>query len=215
MSTPKTGGSFPGKFCFFLRGASPKKGSLGTLRLRHILAEDGCKESQVALAKSLLTIPSSNFEERSCNAQLAVYWLLQAAEKGQEEAYLLLKDCVSSGIGINAKNHPKIEKCLNFTEEEKISRRIAFSLFQAIMSDTEDLVPEHIFREKIDLILKEESVEKLSTKTADDPPLLQQQPYQPKIDQSSLRNQAHVSFSEVVNSVQSCLEELFLIKDIM
>ncbi|GFR28203.1 wolframin [Trichonephila clavata] len=180
-------------------------GSLGTLRLRHILAEDGCKESQVALAKSLLTIPSSNIEERSCNAQLAVYWLLQAAEKGQEEAYLLLKDCVSSGIGINAKNHFKIEKCLNFTEEERISRRIAFSLFQAIMSDTEDLVPEHIFREKIDLILKE-SVEKLSTKAADDPPLLQQQPYQPKIDQSSLRNQAHVSFSEVVNSVQSCLE---------
>ncbi|GFT69930.1 wolframin [Nephila pilipes] len=181
-------------------------GSLGTLRLRHILAEDGCKESQVAVAKSLLTIPSNNFEERSFNAQLAVYWLLQAAEKGQEEAFLLLKDCVSSGIGINAINHPEIEKCLNLREEERISRRIAFSLFQAIMSDTEDLVPEHIFREKIDLILKEECLEKLSTKTADEPSLQQQLPGQQKIDQSSLRNQAHVSFSEVVNSVQSCLE---------
>ncbi|KAF8790277.1 Wolframin like protein [Argiope bruennichi] len=181
-------------------------GSLGTFRLRHILAEDGCKESQVALAKSLLTIPSNNFEERSFNAQLAVYWLLQAAEKGQEEAFSLLKECVSGGVGINARNHPEIEKCLKFSDEEKISRRVAYSLFEAIMSDTEDLVPEQVFREKIETILKEESKEKLSAKAAEDPPLPQQQPCQKKIDEASLRNQAHVSFSEVVNSVQSCLE---------
>ncbi|GBL79601.1 Wolframin [Araneus ventricosus] len=181
-------------------------GSLGTFRLRHILAEDGCKESQVALAKSLLTIPSNNFEERSFNAQLAVYWLLQAAEKGQEEAFSLLKECVSAGVGINARNHSEIEKCLKFSEEEKISRRVAYSLFEAIMSDTEDLVPEQVFQEKIETILKEESKEKLSAKTAEDLPLPQQQPCQKKIDEASLRNQAHVSFSEVVNSVQSCLE---------
>ncbi|GIY86103.1 wolframin [Caerostris darwini] len=181
-------------------------GNLGTFRLRHILAEDGCKESQVALAKSLLTIPSNNFEERSFNAQLAVYWLLQAAEKGQDEAFSLLKDCVNCGVGINARNHPEVEKCLNFSEEEKVSRKVAFSLFQAIMSDTEDLVPEHILREKIEFVLKEESRETLSTKITEDLPFPQQQPCQTKFDDASLRNQAHVSFSEVVNSVQSCLE---------
>ncbi|XP_054721769.1 wolframin-like [Uloborus diversus] len=179
--------------------------NLGTLRLRHILAEDGCKESQVALAKSLLTNPASTSEEREFNSQLAVHWLLQAAKEGQEEAVSILRECANAGIGTNAVNYLEIEKCLKYTEEEKISRRVASSIFRAIMSDTEDVISEEIFREQTEKILQEENEFSIA-KTDNDDLMQHKEPCLKKSEEPFLRTQTHVSFSEVVNSVQSCLE---------
>lgn len=224
---------------------------LGTFRLRYVLAEDGCRESQLVLAKILLSNLSDISEERHFNAQLAVFWLLQAVKKGQNEAFKLLKDCSELDIGTSVINKSEIEKCLKFNEEERLARKVAYFIFRAIMSDTEDLVSEDVFRQNIDLIFKEsksnvsstsedlqkkddESTlwnrppqkkhdspplkkpdDKPSSKTTDDSPthkitnepiLLQKPVFQTTTTETSLRSQAHVSFNEVVSSVQSCLE---------
>lgn len=183
----------------------------GTIRLRYQLAEDGCKESQVALARCLLTSPINSLDERNFNAQLAVYWLLQAANKGQEEAITLLRDCANAGVGITTRNSFEVEKCLKYSEIEVTSRRVASSVFCAIMSDTEDIFSEDSFREKIERILQDDSDDQLlsSIDEGSSPMKEKLQPKQSsecKQSDVNIESQPHISFSEVVNSVQTCLE---------
>lgn len=178
----------------------------GTIRLRYQLAEDGCKESQVALAKCLLTSPINSVEERNFNAQLAVYWLLQAAKNGQEEAFVLLKDCANAGVGINTRNSFEVEKCLKYSDIEIISRRITFAIFRAIMSDTEDLLSEESFREKIDRILQDDNKEYFTSSLNEGSSQTPEKSTTKQPEDISIQDQPHISFSEVVNSVQTCLE---------
>ncbi|KAG8182673.1 hypothetical protein JTE90_012909 [Oedothorax gibbosus] len=232
---------------------------LGTFRLRYAFAEDGCRNSQVVLAKLLLDNISNTSEEKSFNAQLAVYWLLQAAKKGHNEAFDLLKDCLHFDIGTRLISKADIENCLNFSQEERIAREVTYSLFREIMSDTEDVITETVLRENVDLVFKQNK-RKLSptpqdnesslwnrptSKKNDSPPLTKTNESQgslkkspvplslspkksddsddsdktsstsfllknPVIDSMAneeiLQSQAHVSFNEVMSSVQSCLE---------
>ncbi|XP_015924484.1 wolframin [Parasteatoda tepidariorum] len=181
-------------------------GADSTIRLRHTLAKDGCKESQITLAKYLLTVVSNCPAERDFNAQSAIYWLLQAVKTGQEEAFLLLEECFKTGVGINAVNCSEIEKCLRFSKEEKFARKIAFSIYRAIMSDTEELIPSDIFGDKIELIFQRKNPENLCDESKDNSSqMISETLCQTKIEESS-QDQKCVSFSEVVSSVQTCLE---------
>ena len=80
-------------------------------QLRSQLAEDGCSESQVTVAKALLNETSLLGDEESSkgarknNQELAVFWLHKASEQGSEEALEILKECYDNGIG-------KYSRCL-------------------------------------------------------------------------------------------------------
>lgn len=134
----------------------------GTFRLRYQLAEDGCTESQVVLAKGLLSEPVNSKEEQFLNAELAVYWLILAAEKGHEEALLLLKECSYTSFGISFRNRFRVEKCLRLTEIEKISHRVGHRIHRSVMSDVEDSIAEDTFQERVQVILGMEKKDLLS-----------------------------------------------------
>lgn len=134
----------------------------GTFRLRYQLAQDGCLESQVVLAKGLLSEPVNSKEEQFLNAELAVYWLILAAEKGHQEALLLLKECNYTGAGITFRNRGRAEKCLGLTEIEKISRRVGHRIYRSVMSDVEDSIAEDTFQERVQEILGLENQDLLS-----------------------------------------------------
>lgn len=159
---------------------------LGTFRLRYVFAEDGCRDSQVILAKLLLANISNTSEEKSFNAQLAVYWLLQAANKGDHEAFELLKDCLQFEIGTRLISKADIEYCLNFSQEERIARRVSYSFFRAIMSDPDDVIPEDVLRENAELIIQQNK-RKLSPTPQEDESSLWNRPPAKKNDSPPLK----------------------------
>ncbi|XP_013784410.1 wolframin-like [Limulus polyphemus] len=98
--------------------------------LRYHLAEEGCKESQVSVAKNLL---SDSARGNDCeSAEIAVYWLLRAAVEEHEEARELLDECYKSGIGITEKNREKVENCLGRSQNEKAANKIGSKLFSSV-----------------------------------------------------------------------------------
>ncbi|XP_076313186.1 wolframin ER transmembrane glycoprotein wfs1 [Tachypleus tridentatus] len=98
--------------------------------LRYHLAEEGCKESQVSIAKNLLSDSARGNDYES--AEVAVYWLLRAAVEEHEEARELLDECYKGGIGITDKNREKIEKCLGRSHDEKAANRVGNKLFSSV-----------------------------------------------------------------------------------
>ncbi|KAF4533150.1 hypothetical protein B566_EDAN001692 [Ephemera danica] len=95
------------------------------------LAEDGCPEAQVALAKQLLE-ETAAVEEKEENARLAVYWLIKASEQGHLDATDILKHCLEIGQGITEHNFLDVQACLNMSQEEKLARRAARQLFNSL-----------------------------------------------------------------------------------
>lgn len=103
------------------------------------LAEDGCPESQVILAKHLLEENPDNPVNQEEKARLGVYWLIKASEKGHEEATRMLQNCLDTGRGISEHNVDDVRASLNMTQGEKVSREAARELFSRL-SQGEDFV---------------------------------------------------------------------------
>ncbi|KAK0090434.1 hypothetical protein PV325_000098 [Microctonus aethiopoides] len=120
---------------WFLHGEP--RGSLRGLRSR--LAEDGCAESQVVLAKRLLEERCELDVDKEENAKLGVYWLTKASEQGNIEATEILRNCFASGHGITEHNYYDAKTCLEMSQGEKLARRAARELFTSL-SNGEDFV---------------------------------------------------------------------------
>lgn len=103
------------------------------------LAEDGCPESQVILAKHLLEQNCDDRVNQEEKARLGVYWLIKASEKGHQEATKMLQECLETGRGISEHNVDDVRTCLNMTQGEKVSREAARELFSRL-SQGEDFV---------------------------------------------------------------------------
>lgn len=113
--------------------------SRGVQRLGSQLAEDGCPDSQVVLAKQLLDETCDVDDDQEENARLGVYWLIKASEQGHEEATNILRHCLETGQGISEHNYLDVKACLDMSQEEKIAQRAARELF-ATISDGEDFI---------------------------------------------------------------------------
>ncbi|KYN39509.1 Wolframin, partial [Trachymyrmex septentrionalis] len=113
------------------------KGSLRRLRSR--LAEDGCPESQVILAKQLLEEQCELDVDKEENAKLGVYWLTKASEQGNLEATDILRKCLATGRGITEHNYYDVKSCLDMTQDEKLARRAAREMFMSL-SNGEDFI---------------------------------------------------------------------------
>lgn len=113
--------------------------SRGVQRLGSQLAEDGCPDSQVVLAKQLLDETCDVDDDQEENARLGVYWLIKASEQGHEEATNILRHCLETGQGISEHNYLDVKACLDMSQEEKLAQRAARELF-ATISDGEDFI---------------------------------------------------------------------------
>ncbi|XP_011138698.1 wolframin isoform X2 [Harpegnathos saltator] len=107
-------------------------------RLRSQLAEDGCPESQVVLAKQLLEERCDDIDKEE-NAKLGVYWLTKASEQGNLEATDILRKCLATGRGITEHNYCDVKNCLDMTQYEKLARRAAKEMFTSL-SNGEDYI---------------------------------------------------------------------------
>ncbi|XP_076295435.1 wolframin ER transmembrane glycoprotein wfs1 isoform X2 [Lasioglossum baleicum] len=125
-------------------------GPRGSLRrLRSQLAEDGCPESQVVLAKQLLEERCDVDKEE--NAKLGVYWLTKASEQGNLEATDILRKCLASGRGITEHNYYDVKNCLDMTQDEKLARRAAREMFTSLSNGEDFITTEQLQRRMRDL----------------------------------------------------------------
>lgn len=116
----------PGRKQWTLHG----DGTRGSLRrLRSQMAEDGCPESQVVLAKQLLEERCDLEVDKEENAKLGVYWLTKASEQGNLEATEILKQCLATGRGITEHNYYDVKNCLDMTQDEKLAKKAAREMF--------------------------------------------------------------------------------------
>ncbi|CAK9807554.1 wfs1 [Anthophora quadrimaculata] len=127
-------------------------GPRGTLRrLRSQLAEDGCPESQVVLAKQLLEEKCDLDVDKEENAKLGVYWLTKASEQGNLEATDILRKCLATGRGITEHNYYDVKSCLDMTQDEKLARRAAREMFTSLSNGEDFITTEQLQRRMRDL----------------------------------------------------------------
>ncbi|KAK6618673.1 hypothetical protein RUM43_013064 [Polyplax serrata] len=123
-------------------------------QLRSQLAEDGCPESQVVLAKQLLqekSVVSGN--DNNENARLGVFWLIKASEQGNMEATEILHHCLQTGEGITEHNYLDVKACLNTSQNEKLAKRAAREMFMSLSAGQDFITSEQLRKQmnKIDL----------------------------------------------------------------
>ncbi|GBP32554.1 Wolframin [Eumeta japonica] len=109
-------------------------GPQGSLRrLRNQLAEDGCAESQVVLAKQLLEEKCELEADKVSNFKQALEWLICATEQGHPEARRLLHRSIRSGV-ISAENSciVRAKACLTASRQEIVARKAARDLFNRL-----------------------------------------------------------------------------------
>ncbi|CAD6202669.1 GSCOCG00009708001-RA-CDS [Cotesia congregata] len=122
-------------------------GPRGSLRgLRSQLAEDGCADSQVVLAKKLLEERCDLDVDTEENAKLAVYWLTKASEQGNLEATKILQHCFTTGHGITEHNYQDAKSCLEMSQQEKLARNAARLLFTALSNGEDFITSEQLRR---------------------------------------------------------------------
>ncbi|XP_012260188.2 wolframin isoform X2 [Athalia rosae] len=127
-------------------------GPRGSLRrLRSQLAEDGCPESQVVLAKQLLDERCELEVDKEENAKLGVYWLTKASEQGNLEATDILRKCLTTGRGITEHNYYDVKSCLDMSQDEKLARRAAREMFTSLSNGEEFITTEQLQRRMRDL----------------------------------------------------------------
>nr|XP_003708577.1 PREDICTED: wolframin isoform X1 [Megachile rotundata] len=127
-------------------------GPRGSLRrLRSQLAEDGCPESQVVLAKQLLEERCDLDVDKEENAKLGVYWLTKASEQGNLEATDILRKCLATGRGITEHNYYDVKNCLDMTQDEKLARRAAREMFTSLSNGEDFITTEQLQRRMRDL----------------------------------------------------------------
>ncbi|XP_046382536.1 wolframin [Ischnura elegans] len=120
------------------------KGSLR--RLQSQMAEDGCPESQVVLAKKLLEEKCEMETEEEENARVAVYWLIKASEQGHDEGTSMLRNCLETGQGITEHNYLDVKTCLSMTQDEKLARRAARKLFSSLSAGQDFITTDQLRR---------------------------------------------------------------------
>ncbi|XP_043485136.1 wolframin [Leptopilina heterotoma] len=136
-------------------------GPRGSLRrLRSQLAEDGCPESQVVLAKQLLEEQCELDVDKEENAKLGVYWLTKASEQGNLEATEILKKCLASGRGITEHNYYDVKNCLDMSQDEKLARRAAREMFNSLANGEDFITTEQLERKMRELTFPSTSKEK-------------------------------------------------------
>ncbi|XP_052744869.1 wolframin isoform X2 [Bicyclus anynana] len=109
-------------------------GPQGSLRrLRNQLAEDGCAESQVVLAKQLLEEKCELEADKISNFKQALEWLICATEQAHPEARRMLRRCVRSGV-IDEASAPivRAKACLAASRQETVARKAARDLFASL-----------------------------------------------------------------------------------
>ncbi|XP_033220611.1 wolframin isoform X2 [Belonocnema kinseyi] len=137
-------------------------GPRGSLRrLRSQLAEDGCPESQVVLAKQLLEEQCELDVDKEENAKLGVYWLTKASEQGNIEATDILKKCLATGRGITEHNYYDVKSCLDMSQDEKLARRAAREMFNSLSNGEDFITTEQLQRRMRDLTFPSTSRGKL------------------------------------------------------
>ncbi|KAG7189987.1 hypothetical protein KM043_006145 [Ampulex compressa] len=129
-------------------------GPQGSLRrLRSQLAEDGCAESQVVLAKELLEECCDLDVDKEENAKLGVYWLTKASEQGNLEATDILRKCLATGRGITEHNYYDVKSCLDMSQDEKLARRAAREMFTSLSNGEDFITTEQLQRRMRDITL--------------------------------------------------------------
>ncbi|KAJ9589811.1 hypothetical protein L9F63_027931, partial [Diploptera punctata] len=129
-------------------------GPRGSLRrLRSQLAEDGCSESQVILAKILLEEKCDLDITKEENEKLGVYWLIKASEQGNMEATNILKHCLETGQGITEHNYLDVKACLSMSQDEKLARKAAREMFTSLSSG-QDFITSDQLRRQMQLVDK-------------------------------------------------------------
>ncbi|XP_041985353.1 wolframin isoform X2 [Aricia agestis] len=109
-------------------------GPQGSLRrLRNQLAEDGCAESQVVLAKQLLEEKCELEADKISNFKQALDWLICATEQAHPEARRMLRRCIRSGV-IDEDSAPivRAKSCLAASRQETVARKAARDLFASL-----------------------------------------------------------------------------------
>lgn len=109
-------------------------GPQGSLRrLRNQLAEDGCAESQVVLAKQLLEEKCELEADKISNFKQALEWLICATEQAHPEARRLLRRCIRSGvIDEDSAAIVRAKSCLAASRQETVARKAARDLFASL-----------------------------------------------------------------------------------
>lgn len=155
------------------RGASGRKQwtvhdtSRGSLNgLRNQLANDGCPESQVVLAKQLLRDDQERDDNRA-NACLGVYWLIKASEQGNVEATELLKQCLISGKGISEQNYLDVKSCITMTQDEKLARKAAREMFASLSNGGEYITSEQLQKKMLEIDKDQENRLRQSVRNGD------------------------------------------------
>ncbi|KAL3270028.1 hypothetical protein HHI36_009084 [Cryptolaemus montrouzieri] len=116
--------------------------------LRNQLANEGCSESQVVLAKQLLENDQRNHSksETKENERLGVYWLIKASQQGNVEATELLRTCLKTGKGISEYNHMDVKSCISMTQDEKLTRKAAKEIFASLSNGADYITTEQLQR---------------------------------------------------------------------
>lgn len=149
-------------------------GPQGSLRrLRNQLAEDGCAESQVVLAKQLLEEKCELEADKISNFKQALDWLICATEQGHIEARRLLRRCVRSGV-IDQDNAAivRAKSCLAASRQETVARKAARDLFASISNGEQYITTaqlERRIREICEVEIPKESAEDSDTIEDDAP----------------------------------------------
>ncbi|CAH0401608.1 unnamed protein product [Chilo suppressalis] len=109
-------------------------GPQGSLRrLRNQLAEDGCAESQVVLAKQLLEEKCELEADKVSNFKQALEWLICATEQAHPEARRMLRRCIRSGvIDEDSAAIVRAKSCLAASRQETVARKAARDLFASL-----------------------------------------------------------------------------------
>ncbi|XP_044730992.1 wolframin [Chrysoperla carnea] len=142
-------------------------GPRGSLqRLRNQLAEDGCPESQVILAKQLLNEQCELDVDRAENARIAVYWLIKSSEQGNKEATELLIQCYKTCIGINEHNYIDVNRCINMPLNEKLCRKAARDLFISLSNGEEFITTNQLKNRILELYRNQKDKTTASTSTS-------------------------------------------------
>ncbi|XP_061723286.1 wolframin isoform X1 [Cydia pomonella] len=114
-------------------------GPQGSLRrLRNQLAEDGCAESQVVLAKQLLEEKCELEADKVSNFKQALEWLICATEQAHPEARRMLRRCIRSGvIEEDSAAIVRAKSCLAASRQETVARKAARDLFASLSNGEE------------------------------------------------------------------------------
>jgi len=112
--------------------------------LRGKLANQGCSQSQLYLARELLIQAADidvDKEEQSLLEERAVYWLIKASERGHQEARTTLLSMYGEGRGVNLVNYPDIAAIHALPSKALLGSDIGKQLFISTANGSSYITP--------------------------------------------------------------------------